>query len=78
MSKSISTMDAAEKAALIQSLSDCIKKHGFEKELKVTQYRETVCALAANEVQDTLVLKIEKTFAPDVKDRVNAFTEEAK
>ena len=73
MATSVEKMSCEEKNTLIQNLAQCIQKHGFENDIKITQYRETVCALGAKEVQDNFQIKIEKTFAPDVKDRVKAF-----
>ena len=62
---------------LVKKLGECIAKHGFENDIKVTKYRETVCALAQGTVDDKQLLKIEKQFSPDRKEAVAAFKADA-
>ena len=70
-------MAFADTDALIEALKGCITKHGFENDIQIVKYRETVCALAAPTVDDKQMIKIEKQFSPDYKDRVKAFVEDA-
>jgi len=44
--------------------------------VKITTKRETVCALAAAEVQDTFSIDVEGSLGPSDKDQVDAFTKE--
>jgi len=74
---SIGTMGRDAQNDLMQKLAGVITKHGLENDIKVNLQRETVCALAATTVEDSLKLTVEGKLPPDLKDKVEAFKAEA-
>lgn len=73
-----SKMSQAEKDALVANVADVVKKHGLESKLKIQVTRETVCALAANEIEDSQTLSLEKSFPEEMKDTIDAFQADIK
>jgi len=66
------TMSADERTALIQKIAPIIKESGLEG-IEVKMSRECVCPMSADSLEDKCSLSIEKSFAPDKKDQVEAF-----
>ena len=75
MSK-VSEMSTEDRKGLITKIAECIKKHGFENDVKVKTTRETVCNMKETDVEDNFGIVIEKMFSPDKKAAVDAFKNE--
>jgi hypothetical protein len=61
---------------LKNQLSELILKHKLP--VTITETREVVCSVAANEIQDESKLIVEKTLPSSYAESVKAFTEEVK
>jgi len=60
-------MSADDRDALIAKIAPIIKESGLEG-ITVKTSRECVCPMAADKIEDSISLTIEKSFGPDKKD----------
>lgn len=69
---SVSEMSAEDRQALVQRIGEVVKKHQLEG-VKVETSRETVCQLNAPVMQDNFSISVEKSYPPEMKEKVDAF-----
>ena len=53
-------MSQDERDTFVGEVADVVKKHGLESKLKIEVVRETVCAFAADKVEDKFTLSLSK------------------
>jgi thiol-disulfide isomerase/thioredoxin len=73
----VKDMTAEERAELVGKIGDCLLKYDdLKSKVKIKTSRETVCALAAAEMQDEFSITVSGSFGPDMKESVEKFKKE--
>lgn len=73
----VKDMSADERSALVGKIADCLKKYeSISDKVKIVTSRETVCALAAADIQDSFTIEVKGSLGPDLKKDVDAFKAE--
>jgi len=74
--KAFSSMDNASQLELMKNIGACLKDNGINAKVEI--FRETVCALSANEIDDKTLLKVEKELPDTESDKAKAFNDAVK
>jgi len=69
----VAKMTPDQRSELTGKIGECLLKYDdLVSKVKIKTSRETVCALAADEIEDNFTMKVEGSLGPELKEQVDA------